>query len=161
MEIKRHTFSISTLNSIVIFMLRTESRGRGVTSPASYLGGPRFKSQLGDRLSWLMVFVTITSPSRKIPGHCLKLSNDRFLSHSSPFVIHLSPFNSKLYNLSYWNASLNKLQINKFSLRPIYPLCLLDRWLSGRAQCPCHKYNSSRPACCPYCDWTVLVFDIR
>jgi hypothetical protein len=37
-------------------MIRTERRGRVVDTPASYLGGPGFKSWPGDRLFRLRVF---------------------------------------------------------------------------------------------------------
>jgi hypothetical protein len=58
----------------------TERRNWLATCPASYLGGPGFKSRPGDRQSWLRVWF-----SSALPGDCwdstLKLGNDRFLSH--------------------------------------------------------------------------------
>jgi hypothetical protein len=45
----------------------TERRGRVVSTPASYLGGPGFKSWPGDRLSWLRFFVVFLSRSRRMP----------------------------------------------------------------------------------------------
>jgi hypothetical protein len=41
--------------------------GQVVSTPALYWGGPRFKSQPGDQLSWL-VFMVFLSPSRQILG---------------------------------------------------------------------------------------------
>jgi hypothetical protein len=46
----------------------TGRRGRVVSTPASYSGGPGFKSRPGDRLYWLRFFVVFLSPSRKMPG---------------------------------------------------------------------------------------------
>jgi hypothetical protein len=44
----------------------TERCGRAVIILASYSRGPDFKSRLGDRLSWLRLFVIFFSPSRQI-----------------------------------------------------------------------------------------------
>jgi hypothetical protein len=47
---------------------KTEPRGRVVDSPASYSRG-LFKSQLGDRLSWLRIFVIFLSSAIKMTGY--------------------------------------------------------------------------------------------
>jgi hypothetical protein len=47
-----------------------------------------------------------------ISGYYFKLGHDRFLPHPLQFIIHLSPFNSTLYNLSYWERVV-KLTTNK------------------------------------------------
>jgi hypothetical protein len=45
---------------------KTRCRGRVVNSSATYLGGPGFKSQTGNWLSWLWFFVISSVP----PGKC-------------------------------------------------------------------------------------------
>jgi hypothetical protein len=66
----------------------SERHGRMVRIPASYSGGPGFKSRPGDRLSWVRTFVVLRRPSRQIPGEYLKLSHDHFLPHPFQFIIH-------------------------------------------------------------------------
>jgi hypothetical protein len=44
-----------------------------------------------------------------------KLGNDSFLPHPFQFTIHLSHLRSTLYSLSYWKASLTKLNTCKNS----------------------------------------------
>jgi hypothetical protein len=50
-------FIISKFGINELYELSTESRGRLFSTPASYSGGPGFKSRPGDRLSRLRFFV--------------------------------------------------------------------------------------------------------
>jgi hypothetical protein len=90
----------------VIFILVTESSGRVVNTPASYSGGPRFKSRPGDRLSWLRFFVVFSIP----PGECRE-STLKIRPRSLPtksFQIHhysLVTLSSTLYGLVTEKAS--------------------------------------------------------
>jgi hypothetical protein len=49
------------------FKTHTERRGGKFNTPASYSGGPGFKSRPGDRLSCLRFFVVSLIPSRILP----------------------------------------------------------------------------------------------
>jgi hypothetical protein len=69
----------------------TERRGRIISTPAAYSGGPRFKSRPGNRLSWLRFFVVFLSPSRQMPGQYLKLGHDLSLPHPFQLIIHYHP----------------------------------------------------------------------
>jgi hypothetical protein len=40
------------VTAIIIVIIIIERRSRVVSTPASYSGGPEFKSRPGDRLSW-------------------------------------------------------------------------------------------------------------
>jgi hypothetical protein len=84
----------------------TEPRGRVVNTPASYSGGPGFKSPSRDRLSWLSFIVGFISPSRQMSAYYLKLIQDRFLPHPFQFIIYLLPFHSMLYILSLLKTRL-------------------------------------------------------
>jgi hypothetical protein len=53
-------------------------------------------------------------------GIVLKLGHDRFLSRPFQFTLYLLPIHSTLYNLSYWEASRNKLQAQ--SIQIVYSL---------------------------------------
>jgi hypothetical protein len=88
----------------VTLMTGTEPRGQGVSTPASYSGSLRFKSRPGDRLSWLSFPLFFPVPPDECRDSTLKLGNNRFLSNSLQFTIHLSPLNSTLYSLSYWKS---------------------------------------------------------
>jgi hypothetical protein len=50
------------------------------------LGGAQFESQTGHRLYWLLFFVDVLNPSRKMPDNCRKLHYDRFLPHFSSLL---------------------------------------------------------------------------
>jgi hypothetical protein len=86
---------------------------RLVNTPASYSGGTWLKFRSGDRLSWEMDFVVYVSPPSECRNISLKLGEDRFPPNPFHFIIHVPPFHSTLYILSYWKTSLNKVQINK------------------------------------------------
>jgi len=43
-------------------------------------------------------------PPGKFWDSTLKLGHDRFLPNPFQFIIHLSPFHSTLYSLSYWKS---------------------------------------------------------
>jgi hypothetical protein len=47
------------------------------------------------------VFVVLLSLSRQIPEYYLKLGHDRFVTQPFRFIVHLSPFHSTIYGLSY------------------------------------------------------------
>jgi len=66
-----------------------------VNTTASYSGGLEFKSRPGDRLSWLRILLLFLRPSTQIPGSHLKLNHDRFLPHTSKFIIYLSSFHRR------------------------------------------------------------------
>jgi hypothetical protein len=67
----------------------TARRSRAVSTPASYLGDPGFKSQSVDQLYWMWHFVAFLSTSKQIPRQYLKsvhgrinvLSNTLFTNH--------------------------------------------------------------------------------
>jgi hypothetical protein len=101
----------------------TECHGRVVNILALYSGGPEFKSQPGDWLSWLRSFAVFLSPSRQMLGYYLKLYHDCFLPNPFQFIIHLSSFHSTLHSLRYWNSVENKLQIYKLRI-------ILESWKS-------------------------------
>jgi hypothetical protein len=61
--ILRHTFTSKQYEIIA----GTERHGRVVNNPASYAGGPGFKSQPGDWLAWLRISVAFLSLSRQMP----------------------------------------------------------------------------------------------
>jgi hypothetical protein len=52
---------------------QTRSRGRVVNIPASYAGGPGFKSRSKDWLSWLMLLIVSLGPSRRLTGQYLQM----------------------------------------------------------------------------------------
>jgi hypothetical protein len=54
--------------SLLPYLLSTKRHGQVVNTPASYSGGPGFKSWLRDWLSWLRFFMVFHSPSRQIWG---------------------------------------------------------------------------------------------
>jgi hypothetical protein len=79
----------------------TERRGQVVNTPASYSGGPRFKSRSRRPAIPTEVFLLFYSVA---PGECrdktLKLGRDRFLPNLFQFiVIHLSTLSSTLCSL--------------------------------------------------------------
>jgi hypothetical protein len=78
--------------------IRTERRGPVVGTPASYSGGPAFKSRPGGRLSWLTFPVVFLIPLRQMPGYYLTLGHDCFLPYPFQFII---PFIIQCYSLSY------------------------------------------------------------
>jgi hypothetical protein len=77
-----------------------------VNTATLYAGGPAFKSQSGNWLSWLEVFLCFSSD---LPDKCwdstLKSGHDHFLPNPSQFIIH--PIISE--------KALNKLQNHKVS----------------------------------------------
>jgi hypothetical protein len=103
------TPSFNHPSPIIIPSSTTERHGRVVNSPASYLGGPRFKFRPGDRLSWLRFSWFSSVPPGKCRDSTLKLGHDRFLPHPFQCFIHLSSFHSTLIVLVAEKASLNKL----------------------------------------------------
>jgi hypothetical protein len=60
--------SSSETELIFIYLKNTDYHGQVVNTPALYSGGPRFRSQSRDGLSWLRFFVTFVSPSRQMLG---------------------------------------------------------------------------------------------
>lgn len=62
--------------------------------------GPTLYS--GCRLFWPIMFLTLFSNAREMPGRYVKLYSDVFLSYISQFIIHRLICYSALYNLSYW-----------------------------------------------------------
>jgi hypothetical protein len=79
----------------------TERRGRVVSTPAWYSGGPGFKSLRGDRLPRLSFFMFFSVPPGKLRETALKLGHDRFIPHYFQLIIHLSSCHRTLYILSY------------------------------------------------------------
>jgi hypothetical protein len=65
----------------------TEHRGRVVSIPASYSGGPGFKSRPEDRLSWLTFAWFSSIRSGEYRGSTLKLGHDRFLPNHFRFIM--------------------------------------------------------------------------
>jgi hypothetical protein len=63
--------------------LNTESRGRGVTTPALYSVGYSFKFR-----PRLMFFVPFLSLAWQVTGQCLKLSHARILPYPLKFIIN-------------------------------------------------------------------------
>jgi len=71
---------------------------------AMYSVGLGLKSQNGDQLSWLMVFVVLCSPFRIKPGTYFKLGHDRSLPHTFRCIIFCSSYIATLHGhtQSYW-----------------------------------------------------------
>jgi hypothetical protein len=84
---------------------RTEHHSPVVNTTTLYSGGPAFKSQSGNWLSWLEFFLCFSSD---LPDKCwdstLKSGHDHFLPNPSQFIIH--PIISE--------KALNKLQNQSF-----------------------------------------------
>jgi hypothetical protein len=77
-------------------------------------GGGRFESHPRYRLSWLKFFMVFRSPSRQVPGKCLKLNRDGIFPHPFQVVIHYHCIiRSYRTYIIYWQRQLNKLRINK------------------------------------------------
>jgi hypothetical protein len=74
-----------------------------VHTPASYSGGPRFKSRPGERLS-LVIFRGFPQSFQVnagiVPQNYAKTASFQIFQ----FTIYVSPFHSKLYSLSYWES---------------------------------------------------------
>jgi hypothetical protein len=83
------------------FYMAAEHCGPVVNTYASYLGGPRFVSWPGDRLSSLRFFMVFLCPSMRVLGEYLKLDFDQFLTNPLQFIIHLLSFHLMLHSLSY------------------------------------------------------------
>jgi hypothetical protein len=64
----------------------TQSTPRSVSTRVSCSEGPGFKSEPGDRLSWLWFFVFLLSPSRQIPDSALNYATTD--SSKSLFIRH-------------------------------------------------------------------------
>jgi hypothetical protein len=77
--------------SIILKCYFTKRRDRVVNTPASYSGGPEFRSRPRDRLSWLRFSLLSSEPPRKCRDSTLELDQDRFLLSPFQFNIHLSP----------------------------------------------------------------------
>jgi hypothetical protein len=80
----RHNPAIhSAHRNLIYFKQLTERRGRVMKTPASYSGGPGFKSRLRrpDRF-----FVVSLSPSRRISRQYFKIMPDRFLRDPFQFI---------------------------------------------------------------------------
>jgi hypothetical protein len=108
----------------------TERLDRAVNTSASYSGSPGLKSRSRDRLSWC--FVVFLSSSRHMDSRpYLKLGHDRILPHHFQFIIHVSPFHSTLYSLSYWkgaNRNQDSDRLHSYTSRCsqfVYCSCLL------------------------------------
>jgi hypothetical protein len=101
-ESSLNCFKAVIFSLVTCHKLSSESRGQMVNIPASYSGGPGFKSRPGDRLSWLRYFVVFLSSSKQMQGSTSKLGYDHFLPHPFQFIIHLSSYHSLQYSLSYW-----------------------------------------------------------
>jgi hypothetical protein len=85
--------------------------------PASYSGGPGFKSQLRDRLSLLRCSAVFFRPFRQMLGLDLKLGHDHLLHVLSNSSFAYFPF---IWPCIIWvadKASLNKLPRNTFDAR--------------------------------------------
>lgn len=59
-------------------------------STVSYSGNTGFRSRPGARLFSLKVSVVFHSFSRRMPGHDIAMSHDRFIPHSFHFIVHYS-----------------------------------------------------------------------
>jgi hypothetical protein len=99
-----------------VLNIHTERRDKVVNTPASYSGGPVFKSRPGDLLSWLRVFVVFLSPPGKYRDGTLKLGCHRFLPRHFQFIVHISSFIRRYtYSPCYWESIL-KEEIRKSAL---------------------------------------------
>jgi hypothetical protein len=82
--------------------------------PASYTGGPGFKSWPGDRLSWLRTTVLSSVPLGECWGIPLKLDHDSVVPNSFQVIIHLSPFHLTLH----WSLIMSMVWDFISELRP-------------------------------------------
>lgn len=58
-----------TLNAVEKWITQiNENKGQVVSTPSSYLGGPKFKSQAKDQLCRLTSFMAYLGSFRKMPG---------------------------------------------------------------------------------------------
>ena len=71
---------------------------------AMYLVGLGLKSQNGDQLSCLIVFVVLCSPFRMKPGTYFKLGHGRPLPHTLRFIVFCTSYIATLHGhtQSYW-----------------------------------------------------------
>jgi hypothetical protein len=67
-ELSCDSSSVSNISDNYISTTPAECRCRVVKTPASYSGGPGFKSRPGDRLFWLRLFVVFLNPYRQMSG---------------------------------------------------------------------------------------------
>jgi hypothetical protein len=100
----------------LILLYETERHGRVVKTPTSYSGSPGLKSQSGDRLSWFFLWFSSVRAG-KFCGSTSILGHNRLLPHRFQFIIHLSPFNSTLYNLSHWKSVVKLTTNNNNNIR--------------------------------------------
>jgi hypothetical protein len=108
-----------------VWRTSSERRGRVVSCPASYPGGPRFKSRVGNRVSWGCS--CFPNSLKENAGIIPKVGHDRLLLNPFHFFIYLTPFHSLLYNLLK-KAPLHKIQINKLeknSYQSLWNVCSL------------------------------------
>jgi hypothetical protein len=105
------------LNKSNVLHFLTKRGGRVVNSPASYSGGPAFKSRPQVWLSDLRFLVAFLSPSRLMPGYYLKLGHDRFVPN--PFLFTLS-FDPIIIVCVTEKSSLNVLHVNEWFPNMLY-----------------------------------------
>jgi hypothetical protein len=75
-----------------------------VNTPASYSGGPRFKSWPRDRLSWLRFLVVSPSPPGQMPRKYLNIRPWPLPSKSFPIHHSLTAYHLMLYCRSCWKC---------------------------------------------------------
>lgn len=83
----------------------------GITN-VSDSGGPRFKSEPQDRLSWLKFFAVFFRPNMQILKWYFKLGH-HIISYPFQFKVHWSSHQSTPYSLELLRARSNEPQINK------------------------------------------------
>jgi hypothetical protein len=86
----------------MMLCIRAEYRDRVDNTHASWSEGPVLKSRHGDQLYCLRFSWFFSDPPDECRDSILKLVHDRVLSDPYQFVIHLSPYHSTQYILSYW-----------------------------------------------------------
>jgi hypothetical protein len=128
----RYRFRISNPRSVILtedsrgFLqsLQTERHGRVINIPLLYSEDPGFKSRLGDRLSWLRLFVFSSTP----PGKCrdsIFLSKLLTASLSKPRKNKISPFRQILE--SYLKTShVTSFHVTSHSSFKIVPVLLFN-----------------------------------
>jgi hypothetical protein len=108
-----------------------------VNTRASYSGGPGFWSWPRNQQLWLRFFVVFLSSSRRMLGQYLKIRTQPLPSKSSQWIIHLSPYHSTLYSLSYWKSvvtqSTNTLSVVLHTIMHVWEKCMVPitkAWLA-------------------------------
>jgi hypothetical protein len=75
-------------------------------TPTSYSGGSGLESSHGHALYWLRFSVVSSVPPRECWDSTLQLGHGCFLPNPFQFIVHVWPFHSMLYSLSYWKSDV-------------------------------------------------------